>query len=285
MIPRARGRRGLVWLDDPAELIPLFPDEPEADSPTSSSSGATFEPPRPDRQYYRGGPKSLSGIALRAFCLGGALSASVIAGIAILFFTESPLWRLPFFFGALSTFHFLEFWTTAAYNTPSAEISSFLLTANWPAYFIAHVSASIECLVTNLLFPNQTWAPFNLGRLFVVLGLVLVTVGQVVRSAAMIQCGESFNHIVQHSKKASHSLITTGVYSIFRHPSYFGFFWWAVGTQLVLGNVICFLGYSVVMWKFFAGRIPNEEASLGRFFGEEYETYRQRTRVWIPFIA
>ena len=32
-----------------------------------------------------------------------------------------------------------------------------------------------------------------------------------IRSTAMITCGESFNHIIQHSKKDTHRLVTWGM--------------------------------------------------------------------------
>lgn len=202
----------------------------------------------------------------------------------MLLLTSSPLWRLPFFLTALATFHFLEFWTTAAYNTREAEVSSFLLTANWPAYAIAHSVASLECLVTNVLFPGRQWVPFHLGTLTMLLGLVLVVVGQVVRSAAMVQAGPSFNHIVQQTQKQEHILVTTGIYGKLRHPSYFGFFWWGLGTQLVMGNVVCFVGYAAVLWKFFSARIRHEEIFLVKFFGGEYLDYRTKVGTKIPLV-
>ncbi|PKS10244.1 hypothetical protein jhhlp_001994 [Lomentospora prolificans] len=283
MISRSRHTRGLVDVDDPADITPPHPDGLETNK-TSSSPDATFDPLQPNKQYYRGGPKSLSGIATRAFCLGAGVSASMLTVAAIILFTESTLWRIPFFLGALSLFHFFEFWTTAAYNTPVADLSSFLLTANWPAYPIAHAVASLECFITNYFWPTRSWAPFHTGPLLLAVGLFFVVMGQSVRTTAMIQCGESFNHIVQHSKKASHSLVTTGLYSVFRHPAYFAFFWWAVGTQLVLGNVLCFVAYTVVLWRFFSNRIANEELFLTKFFGDEYVEHKKNTRVWIPFI-
>ena len=47
---------------------------------------------------------------------------------------------------------------------------------------------------------------------------------------------------------------------------------------------MCFLGYAVVLWKFFSMRIRKEEEFLVGFFGEEYEVYKEGTRVGIPFI-
>ncbi|OTA95832.1 hypothetical protein M434DRAFT_393480 [Hypoxylon sp. CO27-5] len=251
------------------------PDSPDAQSAQSF----------PEKAYYPGHSKSLEGIAIRSFCLGIALALSVVSVVLILVFTSSPLWRLPFFIAALSTFHFLEFWTTAKYNTPVANIGSFLLTANWPAYAIAHTAAMVECLFTHLVFPNRSWAPFYSGHIILLLGFVFVFIGQFVRSAAMIQAGQSFNHTIQHHKKDSHALVTTGLYSFLRHPAYFGFFYWGIGTQMVLGNPICFIGYTIVLWQFFSKRVRHEEALLIRFFGEDYINYKKRVGTLMPFIG
>ncbi|ORY69724.1 isoprenylcysteine carboxyl methyltransferase [Pseudomassariella vexata] len=237
----------------------------------------------PDKPYFPGQPKSLEGIALRSFWLGIALALSAVATFSTLLFSSSPLWRLPFFWGALSTFHFLEFWTTAKYNTRQANIDSFLLTANWPLYAIAHASASIECLLTKLLWTSRSWAPLYIGHILLLLGLMLVFIGQLIRATSMMQLGTSFNHIVQHKKNDDHVLMTTGIYGVMRHPSYFGFFWWGIGTQLVLGNPICFLGYTIVLWKFFSGRIKVEEKFLAKMF-DDYVEYKKRVPTRIPFI-
>jgi protein-S-isoprenylcysteine O-methyltransferase len=252
--------------------------------PTLSPVAQSAQTP-PDKAYFSGQPKSLEGIAIRSFYLGVALALSVVAMISILLSTSSPLWRVPFFIGALSTFHFLEFWTTAKYNTPVANIDSFLLTANWPAYAIAHVSASVECLLTNLLFPKRAWAPFYSGHILLLLGIILVFVGQTARSAAMVQAGQSFNHTIQKVRKDNHDLVTTGLYSFLRHPAYFGFFYWGIGTQLVLGNPVCFVAYTVVLWRFFASRVKHEEALLVRFFGDDYTDYKKRVGTGMPFIG
>jgi protein-S-isoprenylcysteine O-methyltransferase len=201
----------------------------------------------------------------------------------------APLWRLFFFLAALSTFHFLEFWTTARYNTQATSVASFLLTANWPAYAIAHLAASVECLLRYTLLRNvDVWGHLPVTIIprtaVVAAGFVAVLVGQAVRTAAMVQAGRSFNHVVQRQRATSHALVTDGVYAWLRHPSYFGFFWWALGTQLVLGNVVCLAGYTAVLWRFFAMRIRHEETLLVRFFGDDYVQYKTRVGTKIPFI-
>ena len=236
------------------------------------------------RPYFPGQPKSLAGIALRAFCLGIALAASICAMAAILALTSSPVWRVPFFLLALSVFHFLEFWCTAERNTLVADINSFLLTANWPAYAVAHSAAFVECSVVCFFFPARSWAPLGTGPVVVLLGLAVTCLGQVVRSLAMLHAGASFNHQIQTRKANTHILVTDGIYGWMRHPSYFGFFYWGLGTQLVMGNVFCFMGYAWVLWTFFSNRIHHEEAKLVDFFKGEYVQYRQRVGTLMPFI-
>lgn len=236
------------------------------------------------RPYFPGHPKSLSGIALRAFCLGFAAAVS-LCGLALLCLqTDSPAWRVPFFLLALSTFHFLEFWTTAEGNTLVAGVDSFLLTANWPAYAVAHSAAFLECLVVCRFFPARSWAPPGCASLLVTLGLLATVLGQLVRSLAMLHAGTSFHHQVQTRKAHTHLLVTNGVYAWMRHPSYVGFFYWGLGTQLVMGNVLCFFAYAWILWTFFRSRIRHEEANLVDFFKDDYVQYRERVGIMIPFI-
>jgi len=109
-------------------------------------------------------------------------------------------------------------------------------------------------------------------------------VGQWLRSASMIRAASNFSHQVATQKEESHRLVTDGVYRYFRHPSYAGFFYWSIGTQIVLQNPIALTGYAIATWRFFARRIKIEERLLIKFFGKDYEDYRASVPTWIPFI-
>ncbi|XMA20114.1 hypothetical protein WAI453_012905 [Rhynchosporium graminicola] len=233
-------------------------------------------------QLQPGHSKSLSGIAIRSFILGLTLSSTLVLTLYLLSI-GSPIWRAPFFITTLSLFHFLEFYTTARVNTSSARISSFLFSSNGSAYTIAHTTALLETILLHTFFPSAllpSWIHYPI----LLIGLFFIILGQLIRATAMLTAGTNFSHVVKHTKAQSHELVTTGIYSVFRHPSYFGFFWWGIGTQLVCGNIVSLAGYAWVLWKFFASRIEGEEELLVGFFGEEYKEYRSRTRVGIPFI-
>lgn len=64
-------------------------------------------------------------------------------------------------------------------------------------------------------------------------GLLMVIFGDCLRKAAMLTAGSNFNHIVQNEKSDTHTLVTSGVYGWFRHPSYVGWFYWSIGTQVL----------------------------------------------------
>ena len=117
------------------------------------------------------------------------------------------------------------------------------------------------------------------------IGLCLICMGQIIRSVAMWQCGENFSHIIKERKPESHQLITNGIYHYLRHPSYFGWFYWSIGTQFLLCNPICLVIYTYASWKFFSERIPYEEELLQEFYQDVYIDYKKRTIIGIPFIA
>ncbi|TLD09472.1 hypothetical protein E2P81_ATG10153 [Venturia nashicola] len=227
------------------------------------------------------GKRSLSGISSQSFWLGFALATSLILGSQAAW-QGYPIWRLFAFTTSLSLFHFLEFWTTATYNAPQARASSFLLFSNGTAYNAAHSLALIEIVVSNFFFP--TYQARYVNSTTISIGLFLVIVGQASRTLAMATAGTNFNHTPQKTKQNGHELVTSGIYAYSRHPSYFAFFWWAIGTQLLVGNKICFVAFFAVLWNFFNDRIKAEERSLVEFFGKDYENYKKRTRTGIPLI-
>ena len=217
---------------------------------------APYSPP-PNPIILPSGRHSLSRISSISSLLGLALGLS-ISLMAQLLYINSPLWRTPFFLAILSIFHFFEFFVTAKYNTRLATPDSFLLTNNGMAYNIAHGLAFLETTITHSILPYPSIIPVGLGPYVLCIGLTLLILGQFVRSMAMVQAGTNFNHRVQTHKAHGHELVTSGIYAFLRHPSYFGFFWWGVGSQIILGNGVCCVGYAVVLWKFFHGRIESK---------------------------
>jgi len=173
-------------------------------------------------------------------------------------------------------FHLAEFFVTAMYNPTVVSNKSFMVNHSKP-YTAALMLACSEFFVRFIFFPSLS------RRAICGIGIVLVIFGQTVRSLAMKTAGESFNHVIQLSKKDSHILVTHGIYFYFRHPSYVGFFYWSIGTQFILCNPLNILFYSFASWKFFKSRIPYEEETLKLHF-MDYLVYMRKTWIGIPFI-
>ncbi|PBL02394.1 ICMT-domain-containing protein [Armillaria gallica] len=214
-----------------------------------------------------------------SFLLGSLFSLGVFTSVVGGY--ESYWWstyQLGLFVAAWSAFHWGEFAVTAGWNLEKCSVDSFLLD-NGSMYHIAHGTALVEYLITLYFKPSWKSYPYVTTA-----GVVLILVGQVLRSTAMIHATTNFSHMIAFKKQDSHVLVTDGVYAWFRHPSYAGFFYWALGTQLVLQNPLSFVGFVVVLWRFFYFRTRAEERALVKFFGDEYIQYRRSVGTKIPFI-
>ncbi|WBW72475.1 protein-S isoprenylcysteine O-methyltransferase Mam4 [Schizosaccharomyces osmophilus] len=199
--------------------------------------------------------------------------------------------RVSAFVAVLGIFHELEFYITAQFQGPQLSWDSFVLN-NGAAYWIAMSIGVLEYYFTNgssiskilswLHLPScaLSWIPW----VYTSLAIILVTSGQLLRSYAMVHAGKSFSHHIASEKRQEHSLVKSGVYHYVRHPSYVGFFVWAIGTQLLLKNFFSLVAFGAVLWDFFSKRITGEEMYLVKFFGEEYKDYRRKTPSGIPFI-
>lgn len=188
---------------------------------------------------------------------------------------------------SITIFHLLEFFVTAIWNATMADADSFLVNHSL-SYTAAFLASCAEFWVRWILYPsiwkmsNTTWPTTAMALPWI--GLVLVIQFQTIRSLAMATAGESFNHIIQLQKKHNHVLVTHGIYSILRHPSYVGFFYWSISLQLVLGNILNAVAFAVLSWGFFNRRIPYEEETLCQLFPNEYPAYVARTWMGLPFI-
>lgn len=212
-----------------------------------------------------------------------SLILGIVLGIFVGLFPTLKFKSINFYIIALTLFHFLEYYITAKYNPGKVHSDSFLLFGNGKEYLGAHTFALLECLVEYAIRP-QCKRTTGIRYYIVFVGVVLTIFGQYIRTLAMKTAAQSFSHIIKRKKESNHVLVTNGLYSIFRHPSYFGFFWWAIGLQLVLLNPLSLIVFTLVLWRFFNQRIKVEEKYLVSFFGNDYINYRKHTSVWIPFI-
>jgi len=135
----------------------------------------------------------------------------------------------------------------------------------------------MECGIRFFLFPS-----FGIHNLLQYIGIGLVIFGQAIRTSSMITCGENFNHFIQVSQSSDHALVTHGIYRFLRHPSYVGFFYWCIGMQIMLGNIICSILFTIAARMFFQQRIAFEEDLLLKHYPIDYPKYIKITYIGIP---
>ncbi|XP_022668755.1 protein-S-isoprenylcysteine O-methyltransferase-like isoform X5 [Varroa destructor] len=215
-----------------------------------------------------------SKVQWRAAMLGSACGASILTACL----GSRSLLSFALYGITLSMFHFTEYLSIAYINPRNLNLDSFLLNHS-KEYHIAMVASWFEYFVELYFYPDLK----SLG-IVACSGLVLCAMGEALRKCAMLTAGSNFHHLVRVKREENHQLVTSGVYSICRHPSYAGWFLWSVGTQLLLANPFCLIAYTMFTWMFFRERVEEEEITLLEFFGEEYAAYQKRVATGLPFI-
>jgi len=113
------------------------------------------------------------------------------------------------------------------------------------------------------------------------LGVVLFTLGGVLRLAPVFVLGRRFSGLV--AIQPDHRLVTGGIYGTIRHPSYLGLLINATGWALAFRSGVG-LAIAALMLLVLLARIRAEERLLSETFGAPYEAYRARTWRLLPFI-
>jgi protein-S-isoprenylcysteine O-methyltransferase Ste14 len=113
------------------------------------------------------------------------------------------------------------------------------------------------------------------------LGVALFSAGGALRIWPVFVLGHRFSGLV--AIQPGHTLVTSGVYGVIRHPSYLGLLVNSLGWALAFRSGVGVLLTALTIPPLVA-RIRAEEALLRTQFGGEYDAYRRRTSRLIPGI-
>ena len=174
---------------------------------------------------------------------------------------------------------FLIYWQIKAANTKTTQrlepaVSRILRVL---AFLIVIVLLSTTRIPLSWLYlqlwPVGLW-PFWLGAAVTVAGLLFAV-------WAREHLGRNWSRSV--TIKQDHELITTGPYSLVRHPIYTGILAGFLGTAIALSQV---RGVMVVVLIFlvFWAKLRLEEEWMRSQFGETYATYIRHTAALVPYL-
>jgi protein-S-isoprenylcysteine O-methyltransferase Ste14 len=111
------------------------------------------------------------------------------------------------------------------------------------------------------------------------LGVLLFAIGGALRLWPVFVLGDRFSGLV--AIQPGHTLVTGGIYSVIRHPSYLGLLVNSLGWALAFRSGAGLLLAALLIPPTVA-RIRAEEALLRTQFGDAYDAYRARTSRLIP---
>jgi protein-S-isoprenylcysteine O-methyltransferase Ste14 len=112
-------------------------------------------------------------------------------------------------------------------------------------------------------------------------GVVLLAVGGALRIWPVFVLGRRFSGLV--AIQPGHTLVTSGVYGVIRHPSYLGLLINSLGWALAFRSGVGVL-LTLLLIPLLLARISSEEKLLRAQFGDEYNAYCSHTSRLIPGI-
>jgi len=213
------------------------------------------------------------------YLIGLALSVVFSFSISMTFFTSSIYYPLYLYFITLCIYHYSEYLSVLIYHFNILKCEYFLIDHS-RSWIISTLVSFAETIIGIYFFDK-----YKKIKIIFILGLLMTIVGQYFRIAALFTGKKNFTHKISYNKVNDHELITYGIYSLSRHPSYFGFFIWSVGIEIMCCNPICTVAFTYILFKFFKDRILTEEETLIQFFGEKYLEYKRNVPILIPFIS
>ena len=113
------------------------------------------------------------------------------------------------------------------------------------------------------------------------LGVLLFAAGGALRLWPVFVLGNRFSGLV--AIQPAHTLVTSGIYGVIRHPSYLGMLINSLGWSLAFRSGVGVL-LTVLLIPPLLARVHAEENLLQSQFGDEYNAYRSHTSRLIPGI-
>lgn len=128
------------------------------------------------------------------------------------------------------------------------------------------------------LFDRRDFLTFD-GETIRWFGVVVAAAGGALRIWPVFVLGRRFSGLV--AIQPGHTLVTDGVYSLIRHPSYLGLMLNALGWSLAFRSGVGLVLTALLIPPLIA-RVRSEEALLAAEFGAAYDAYRKRTWRLVP---
>lgn len=144
-------------------------------------------------------------------------------------------------------------------------------------------------VLLSFLVPEVLWlfdllnaGSFELPHLWRMLGIGIGFGALLLFFLTHKQLGDNWSGTLE--LRENHELVTTGVYSLVRHPMYSVFLLNVLSKTLITANwIVGGVGFFAVVIMCII-RIPDEEKMMSGQFGEAYQVYMKKTKRLIPYL-
>lgn len=129
----------------------------------------------------------------------------------------------------------------------------------------------------------------NIGKLVVndtltldigIIGTFFIFIGMIVNIAGRIRLGENWGNQIKIYEK--HTLTTTGIYHLIRHPLYSSTILMLYGFAFLFQNYLVFILVSLIFIPFMIYRARQEEEELFVEFKDAFVEYKSKTGLFLP---
>jgi protein-S-isoprenylcysteine O-methyltransferase Ste14 len=154
--------------------------------------------------------------------------------------------------------------------------------------FVSRLSHIVPLVLAFILLSGSSAPTPLLGRRFLPLaewpfwlGLLLTATGLLFSVWARVYLGKNWSGTV--TIKQDHELITTGPYSLVRHPIYTGLLLAILGSAVARGEwrgILALALATVALWR----KLRFEERWMREQFGDTYDAYAKRAAALVPFV-
>ena len=160
-------------------------------------------------------------------------------------------------------------------NDTKREKKSIVTTGTMVLYYFFYY-LTIRQRIGHIVVENQA-----LRNLFLVTGVVFIVAGAIINIWGRMQLKSNWSNQIRIYE--DHTLVTTGVYALARHPLYASIILMLFGGSLVYTNYVSAILTAVVFIPFMHHRAKQEEVLLNQMF-TDYAEYKRKTGIFFPKI-
>ncbi len=147
-----------------------------------------------------------------------------------------------------------------------------------PIVAILLITRRLETIEPSHVSIDEPWILMVLE----IVGLVIYVIGYLLMAGALITLGRNYQ-LGGSAPRSEDKMVVNGPFRLVRHPMYTAALGISFGLVCLVQSwaLFCIFCFYIVLILLL---IPAEEEGLRKAYGEQYVSYRQRTRKLIPLV-